>query len=319
MMIRILAAAFALTLAGCGLDKADEFRKGVPKSDAVTMKLPDSKGAALSGQGTRRDGLEGDIAGMYQLTRGVTVMVNGGGGAVLALVKAITDQPPTSMTATTAVWGPGTDALSPNTYRMTVTKNATDNYSYVLEGRGKNEADSAFRAVLSGSHVVTGQELGSGTFMIDWNASATLPEHDADAAGGVVYGYSHTSAAAAVQIDAVFTQVKDKESGKLVEADYKYAANPGAGGNFEFKIIKDMVPGAALETATVKSRWEESGAGRSDLKVAGGDVPGMATANECWDSNFASKFMSLSYAPTAGWGAESACAFATAEYPIVSP
>ena len=47
MMPRIAVAALAVTLAGCGLDKADEFRNGVPKSDAVAMKLPYSASATM--------------------------------------------------------------------------------------------------------------------------------------------------------------------------------------------------------------------------------------------------------------------------------
>ena len=34
------------------------------------------------------------------------------------------------------------------------------------------------RVILSGSHVITGKDLGSGTFLLDWNQIATLPEHD---------------------------------------------------------------------------------------------------------------------------------------------
>ncbi len=318
-MNRIAAAALTFLAVGCGIAPGDEFRKGVPKSDAVTMKLPGQSSAGLSGTGTRRDGLLGDQAKSYELTRGVTVMVNGGAAAVLGLVKAITDNTPTTLTATTAIWGPHTDALSPNTYKFTVTKNKTDDYSYVLEGKGKNEADSAFKVVLSGSHVVTGKELGSGTFLLDWNTAALLPEHDAKNVGTVAFTYSHAAAADPVKIDAVFTQVKDSDSGQLVDVDYKFKADPGQGGSFEFKMTKDIAPGTALETASVKSRWQETGAGRSDMKVSGGDLPAMATANECWDSNFTSRFMALSYSATGGWGAVSDCAFNTAEYSLIAP
>ena len=223
------------------------------------------------------------------------------------------------MTATTAIWGPFTDALSPNTYRFTVTKNKTDDYSYILEGKGKTDPDTAFKAILSGSHLVTGKDLGSGTFLLDWNAAATLPEHDANNVGTVQYAYSRTSLTAVLTIDAVFTQVRDGDSGKLLDVDYKYDATPGKGGNFEFKMTKDIAMGAALETAAVKSRWEESGAGRSDMKVSGGDLPTLATANECWDSSFASRYLSVSYAPSSGWGDESQCAFNTAQYSVVAP
>ena len=312
----IFAAALTLLIAGCGVEKADGFRNGYPKSEAVTMKLPGSSGA-LSGDRTRQ-GLEGEKAGLYTLTRGVTYVVNGGGVAVLLLVKAIGDQTPTTVTEGKAVWGPHTDSLSPNTYKFTVTKNGTDDYSYVLEARGKTEADSAFRVVLSGSHLVTGKDLGSGTFLLDWDKLATLPEHD-DNVGTAEYSYSRTSATAEVKIDAVFKQVLDRDSKKLLDVDYKYVANPGKGGNFEFKMVKDLAVGAALENSSVKSRWEETGAGRSDVKVNGGNLTSEATFSECWDSNFASRYLVASFAPTGGWGAENACAFKTADFSLVAP
>lgn len=313
----LIVAALTLLTAGCGLEKADDFRNGYPKADEVTVKLPGSTGG-LTGDRTRQ-GLEGEKAALYTLTRGVTYVVNGGGAAVLLLVKAIGDQTPTKVTSTAAVWGPHTDALSPNTYKFTVTKNATDDYSYALEAKAKTDPDTGFKVILSGSHLVKGKNLGSGTFLLDWNAIATLPEHDPRNTGTAQYTYSHDSATAPVKVDAVFTQVKDYDSGKLIDVDYKYVAKPNAGGSFEFKMVKDLATGAALENSAVKSRWEQTGEGRSDVKVNGGNLTSEATMSECWDSNFASRYMVASFAPTSGWGAQSACAFATAEYSVVAP
>ncbi|MBS1153147.1 MAG: hypothetical protein H6Q89_4845 [Myxococcaceae bacterium] len=312
----LIVAALTLLTAGCGLEKADEFRNGYPKGDAVTMKLPGSTGA-LSGDRTRQ-GLEGEKAALYTLTRGVTYVVNGGGVWVLALVKAIGEQTPTTVTGNKATWGPHTEALSPNTYKFTVTRNRADDYSYALEAKAKTEADTAFRVILSGSHLVTGKDLGSGTFLLDWDKIATLPEHD-DNVGSAEYSYSRTSATSPIKIDAIFRQVLDRDTNKKIDVDYKYVANPGNGGNFEFKMSKDLAPGTALESSAVKSRWQENGAGRSDVKVIGGNLTSEATFSECWDSNFASRYLVASFAPTSGWGAESACAFQTAEYSVVAP
>lgn len=315
-MKTLIAAALTLLTLGCGVEKADTFRNGYPRSDAVTMKLPGSTGA-LTGDRTRQ-GLEGEKAGLYTLTRGVTYVVNGGGAAVLLLVKTIGEQTPTKVTDDRATWGPFTDSLSPNTYKFTVTKNRTDDYSYALEGKAKTEGDDKFRVLLSGSHLVTGNQLGSGTFLVDWDKIATLPEHD-DNVGTAEYAYSHTSAEAPLKIEAIFKQVLDRDSKKLLDVDYKYVANPGKGGNFEFKMVKDLVKGGELERSSVKSRWEETGAGRSDVKVNGGNLTSEATFSECWDSNFASRFLVASFDPSAGWGAESVCAFKSAEYSLVAP
>ena len=91
------------------------------------------------------------------------------------------------------------------------------------------------------------------------------------------------------------------------------------GGTFDFKLTKDFITTtAALETMSIRSRWQESGAGRSDVMLTGGDlatVPAPATASECWDSNFLSVYMTNSYGDaTKLWGAESMCAFTPAMY-----
>lgn len=317
-MNRFIVAALAIVATGCGVEKADSFRNGYPKSDAVTMKLPGSTGE-LRGDSKTRQELEGEKAAMYSLTRGVTYVVNGGAGFVLTLVKTIGDSTPTKVSETQAIWGPHTDALSPNTYKFTVTKNRTDDYSYQLEAKGKKEDDAKFRVILSGSHVVKGKDLGSGTFLLDWDAAATLPEHGDDI-GTAEYAYAHETADAPVSIKATFRGVLDRDAKKPVDVDYVYEATEGKGGAFEFKMIKDLAKGVELENTAVKSRWEQSGAGRSDVVLSGGNLPvGGATFSECWDDTFASRYLVASFDPNAGWGSASACAFKDADYSKVAP
>ncbi|MFT3835804.1 MAG: hypothetical protein QM723_02265 [Myxococcaceae bacterium] len=319
-MKRILGAVVMVMVgAGCGLGAESEFRNGYPKPESVTMNVP-GQAQGLTSAGTKKQGLEGQTADMYKFTRGVTSMVNGAGVVILSLVKTITDYPATKTDATHAIWGPWTDSLSPNTYKFTVTKNAKDDYSYVLEAKGKNEDDNKFRAILSGSHKVTsGRDFGSGTFLLDWDAAQTLPEHDSNV-GTVSYDYSHTAVDAPVDIVAHFRQVKDNDSGKLIDVDYTYHTDPGAGGKFQFETAKDFVTTtAAFESMSVNSRWKEAGDGRSDVRLNGGDLTVEATASECWDSNFNSLFLGLSYDPQGGWGQANSCVFGDAQFSVVAP
>ena len=43
-MNRFIAAALAIIATGCGVEKADSFRNGYPKTEAVKMKLAGSTG-----------------------------------------------------------------------------------------------------------------------------------------------------------------------------------------------------------------------------------------------------------------------------------
>ncbi len=315
-MKKLAGAVLGVVLCSCGLDgRTDEFKDGFPRPSTVAITVPGSSSTQpLTGQSTRRDGLEGETAMFYAFTRGVTGVVNGGAGAVLSLVERITDSPPTTVTAESAVWGPHTDPLSPNTWRFTVTRRAPNDFAYLLEGRGKTQTDADFRTILSGTHVSAGHLLGNGSFALDWQAALTLPEHDANV-GVASFTYSRPTTQGAVQIDAAFNQVRDNDSGQLVDATYHYAQAPGQGGALEFQLNKNLIPGAAVELLSVRSRWQESGAGRADVRLTGGDLQSAsATVSECWDPVFASRFFSATFDGSVHWGAEARCAFTSAEY-----
>ena len=327
----VLGLALATAgLAGCGKDEGDDFRDGVPQHEDVTLAVPGAdaqQSALVAGDGTEaiHAGLLGDKSEMYALTRGITGIVNLGTVYVLTLVHTITEYPPTAVMKDTAVWGPYTEPLSPNTWRLTVNRVARGQFHYVLEARAKTDPDTAFLTILSGNHTqaVPGSHrrehlpaYGSGDFVLDWNAAQKLPEHDKNV-GTAAFTYSRLSPTSDVSIGVVFTQVKDDDTGMLIDALYDYVASPGNGGSFDFKVTKDYVATSpALEQMTVRSRWLETGAGRSDVMLSGGDLGAtQATANECWSAAFTSVFMTNSYGDADKmWGAETSCAFPTAMY-----
>ncbi|MES1209858.1 MAG: hypothetical protein ABUS79_28315, partial [Pseudomonadota bacterium] len=196
-----LCGAVAGTM-GCGKADDGEFNGSVPTSATVALEVPAANGApaaSASNVSVKGSALQGTLANDYLLTRTVVGVVNTATAAVLTLVKDITDYPPTTVDGNTAVWGPGTDPLSANTYRLTVTRAAPHVFTYKLDGKGKNDPDTAFVTVLSGTHtraldaaghVVKG--FGSGDFTLDFDAADTLPQHD-DNVGQVAFQYSRLS------------------------------------------------------------------------------------------------------------------------------
>jgi hypothetical protein len=310
-----------LGLAACGKAEEDEFRAGVPVHEAVAITVP----GASSNNGSltieeRSSALQGTLDDLYVATRNISVMVNTGTLAVLGLVHAIVAYPPTTVAKDQAVWGPHTDALSPNTWKLTVTRTAPREYDYVLQGKAKTAADTAFVTVLSGHHVIPTSGLrregyGSGHFSLDWNAAATLPEHDKNV-GQLAITYAHDDDQADVSVDAVFTQVKDDATNMLTDATYHYKATPQDGGEFSWNQQKDYIATtAALETLTIHSRWQQTGAGRADVKLTGGDLSAQeATVSQCWDTNFLSIYRVASYEPGSNYGSEAVCAFSPAVF-----
>jgi hypothetical protein len=334
-MCVLVGLSVALVATGCRkVDDGDEFRGGVPTRETVALHVA---GAPVDGASTTTASATGALlaqrADTYVVTRAVTAVVNGGTWAVLTLVRTIVAFPPTSVDklAMTAVWGPHTDPLSPNTWRLTVHRLEAHKFSWALEARAKTADDSAFQTIISGTHTAEVDAMGdhvegfgSGAFLIDWDAAATLPEHDENV-GKAAFTYSHLLADSIVHVDVDFTGIEDKKlrdglTPERFNAVYRYVATPGMGGELRYAEDKDNYPGmgntgSAKEHFTIHSRWLEDGTGRCDVANGGGDLPATGHASECWDSNFKSDYFYPDYAPMTGWGAESACTgFPTAVY-----
>jgi len=338
--LALLLVAAAIGTGACGKeDGAAEFREGVPYHEDVALVIPgiSTQQGALTATGAAGVTLTrgalvgvglGAIADSYKLTRDITDMVNGGTVSVLTLLKTITEFPATTVAPDVAVWGPYTGPLDQNTWRLTVNRLGTGMFHYIFEAKPRGTDDTMYLTILSGQHNVAtpGAQrranlpaYGSGNFTLDWDNAQKLPQHD-DNVGKAAFTYSRPSPTAPVNIAVMFTQVFDKDTQMRIDAQYDYLATPGQGGDFQFMFTKNSIPTtAALETSSVRSRWEDTGAGRSDIKIVGGDVgAGQATINECWgtgDTGFGSVYLTNSYGdPAKMWGAESACGIASADY-----
>jgi hypothetical protein len=317
-----------------GQASADEYRYATPRAEAVTVVLPgsngDGKGLTVESH-SQALAVEGQTAEFYQITRFASTVFNGGAVAVLGLVKLIVSLPPTTLGANQAVWGPGSDALDPVLWRMTVTRMGDHVYAYALEGRDKNAPSAPFIAVLSGMHTPAldsaghpVEGFGAGSFVLDFDGRNLLPMPPKNAKGenkdigqARYTHYERLMGSGAVSIDASFVKVRDDQTGNLVDVGYSYRATPGNGGSMEFL---HAAPAAMMDAGgllKIKSRWLETGAGRSDVTGEGGTLqPGVQIKlSECWDMTFASRYRRIVDLPAFGWGVEASnCVFTSAEY-----
>lgn len=318
---KLLMAALVLT--GCGrMDAATEFRSALPTPEQVEVGEPRQKGQALQAdeavQGLERD----KTSELYQLTRTTTAFVNGNTVGILALIGRVTEHTPTSITDDTAVWGPYTEALARNAWRLTVKKTGENTYAYVLAGKNKQAADSAFADVLTGTHTPVLDEagevtkgFGQGELVVDSDRLKNLGESESGE-GALSVQYARPDSTSAVTVNAQF---RLGQGNKSREADYRYRAVPGQGGEFDFKMQRDLYKPAGssqlMEDITIKSRWLETGAGRSDVKLSGGDLAAPATLNECWNTGFNSAYLSFSLEAQPRYGVEATdCVFTPAVY-----
>ncbi|HEY4242056.1 MAG TPA: hypothetical protein VGM88_19685 [Kofleriaceae bacterium] len=297
-MKTLLAAAASLALGGCLInqDAPSDLDRAIPTSDQVSIKLPSAEARTI-----------GDLATYYVATRDVTRTFNGSTGWVLVLLHTIVSYPVTTHTGDTYEWGPWSDALDPSEYKLDVVDNHDGTYSYDLAGRDKTTAGSQFEDVITGVASTSGQ----GSFTLDFDAGRRVnPIDSGDATGSVDVSYD----LAAKTLDLGISTTN--AAGAPVEADYQYAEDSTGGGDMTFDVDQDQGGGPALEHSTLRSRWESTGAGRSDARVEGGDLGAtQITASECWDTLFRRTFYtdSASFAPTEG--AESDCAFTSSDLP----
>ena len=88
-------------------------------------------------------------------------------GLVLVLVKTIVSFPPTRVDGETATWGPHSEPLDKNAWRLTVTRVEPHVFSWALDGKPKAAGDSAFVTLLSGVHTRAVNDRGRPIDKID--------------------------------------------------------------------------------------------------------------------------------------------------------
>jgi hypothetical protein len=312
MRSKVLAAlSLASLTTACGLGKEDAFREASPSRQNLKVAVAGSSSQALE-PGSQQQGL-GQIAEWYRNSVSVAMVVNGGLVWVSNFCEGVLKYPATTVTDDTAVWGPFTEPLAADTFKFTITKSG-DSFDYRLEGRPKAAGDEAFVKLIYGTHTPgLGAKVGQGTFTVDWEAAQSLVNKPKER-GTATYTYERTPTFD-LTIGTAFKQVRDEESGQLVDANYSFEQRAAGNGALEYAIHKDIHNnGSKQERSSVKTRWEQDGRGRSDLTVSGGDLTGQLQGSQCWNSNFQATYYADSVGLQPAEGSESSCAFATADY-----
>jgi hypothetical protein len=299
MLTKTLATVtFAASLVACVQqdDAPSSMKDAIPTADQVKINLP--------GGATRQ---LGQLAEFYVATHNVTRMFNGGTGWVLVLVHTIVQFPVTTINGDTYTWGPWSDALDPAEYKLDVRDVGDGTYEYKLSGRSKTQANAQFEVVIDGKADPRPGELkGNGQFKLDFDASRRVNPIDAGTDRGTVLARYDLARG---HLDLGIASVDDR--GQPVTADYAYNAAADGGGDMVFSF-----PGDAGGNVTLRSRWQQTGDGRADARLAGGDLGTLiVTASECWNKEFARVYYqdSVNYKPTEGLA--TSCVFTDQQLP----
>jgi hypothetical protein len=316
MLVSVLALALA---SGCTLEETedvDQYREAVPSAGAVAVDGPDTTGtsgrnAASGARGTLTDGMTAPApAYWYTFTRDVRDGVNIVTAAILVTVSFVVHTEPSSVSEDEAVWGPfDGDALDPVSWRLTVTRIGDHHYRYVVEGRRKADKGGPFISVLTGTGFDRqSPSHGDGSFTLDLDNSRRLdPSRHADDRGTVTIEHDlpRDIGRRVNALPRVITATVDPGTGEsLVIGSTANTDHTGSLGVTAVVDIDDVKDGVN-EDVSIASRWRETGAGRSDITIAGGSLPAdlpVVNATECWGENFARVYYgdSIDFAPTEG-------------------
>ena len=320
-MRKTIAAALAALLAACGGstssgDLQTQSRNAMPSSDKVKMNSPNATATTKDGSSgsLEQDSTVGSASTFFNLTVGLSSIINGSAGAVLGVLKAVTDFPATNCAGDSCTWGPLSGALDANVYQLVVTKAGDGHFTYVLSGQSKTKAGAALVPFLSGTAVPSGTpHVGSGELIIDNDAKASFEPTSTDA-GKLVIDYSNTGL---LIISATATGVNDNDHpGQKLNVGYQYSNTADGGGSMDV-AFKNFT---SLAVWSLNSRWKQTGAGRGDAKFTVG--PLSATASECWATaanGFKVAFFTSTDPNQPASGNESDCAFTPASYGSVAP
>jgi hypothetical protein len=312
---------------GCVLQSAaDKFREPIPAASDAQLALP---GSAVNGSSTqsahvRIQGGGGGGGGasnawLYTFTRDISDGVDFGTVAILGTIVAITDNPPTTIDATHATWGPGSgSALDPITWKLVVTEVADKEYDYEIDGRPHlSTSDADWQKILTGHGFgKASPNYRSGWFQIDNDVYNTLDPSRATSTGSVKVTFDARTLPAT--IDAHLTT--NDGTGQWYEIDVTHLQ--GGAGTVDLTALADISTpkDGSNENVSMYSRWDTTGAGRADLQFSGGDLKAQtAQASECWSDTYQETYYTddVNYRPTSGSAA--ACAFPTAQYTPPQP
>jgi hypothetical protein len=310
----------AMALGGCAAQpktESNEFQEALPEQGSVNVDGPDGAKAdsstASGTRGTLANGAAGDPAFWYSFTRDVRDGVNVVTGVVLVSVWAIVHTEPSEIDDDHAVWGPYEgDALDPARYRLTVTKIGEHHFRYVLAGQKKSGGD--FLNVLDGDGYSRASDShGDGQFVLDLgNAKLLDPGRHRDDAGTVTIVHDLPKDIG-LRYDALprtITATVTPEGAASLSITSQ--ANEDHTGEIDLTAHVDLAGTAtgALEDVSLVSRWANTGAGRADIGISGGDLPAAGvdavSAVDCWGVDFSEVYYSDSAGikPTTGNVAE---------------
>lgn len=303
-VLALVTVATALA-AGCGNYSNEdlEYMSVVPERSELAANLPAAKSAVqLAG-----------AAELYKTTHNVTETLNGILDKFLGLIEAIRHYSPTSRTADSRTWGPFPPALDNPDWRgeMQISRDpgaAMPSFGYWFGFVPATSPGDLPLQILTGS-------FQFGSSLREGHGTLAITTDKARAAGITVnlglldhmeVTYDVTGPTVSVHMD-ITNLPNPLKPDDIMQAAYDYAVVADGRGAMRFTFMANAVPGPAVETLRLTSRWLPTGEGRAEAEVVAGDGAG-AKQVECWDAQLGVTYNLKPWSPAENAGDPSACA-----------
>jgi hypothetical protein len=322
-LLAVIPVAMAVACGGSGSFQ-ENAAASLPNKSSVQMNTPGGSSSAkyappstalTSGDGASKDAASNDS--FYELTVGVAATFNVPVAAFLDLMASIAQNPPTSCTATSCTWGPGSSALDANNFELVVSQDADgESFDWSFKGQAKSQPNSDFVTLASGVAKPSGEaHHGSGSFTMDFDAAQKLDGRHSGTGKLDVSSYSNVGPA---QLAVTYTGATDSNGTDKDDIAYTFAADASGGGDLQF-AVKNLT---TSDHFSVHSRWKNDGSGRADVNYANGVGSLVDNASDCWGAApFTQVFFTSSikinappFASASDIGLQSSCAFSSAVF-----
>lgn len=331
----LVLALGAPTLAGCNYDPETRlFRQVAPHPDDVALAPPGTATERNAPNQVQRALEACDEDRLRCHAQNLATELNALTFALLSIVDAIVQFPPSEREVGRRVWGPHFEAEQNATFRFEMVREDDGTFSWCLHaGRGDlrgrlegmscgvEEHASGMLLALSGlltpgDTVGEAARSGSGSMVLEGPRLREL-EPSAPSLGLITLVYDNTSGR---DVTIEVEEADDPASSGIfgTGVTYQYMSEPDGSGTFFFAARANFVGGngsfgfsPVLEDLVIRSRWDAAGAGRADGTVSGGDLDEGESyeATECWDSALETTFLENTYEGTRFGVMETDCVF----------
>lgn len=285
---------------------AASFLAALPSRQTLEVSAPDG-----GPEGQLQGSAPVETAQLYVLTRQTTAAVDGLVGGALDMLGAIARTPPSAVSPDGAAWGPFTDALSPVTWRLSISRLGPGQHAFQLEIRPKAGADVDFQAILQGESEGSTQDGPSlGTFSVDLSLAQRLDPVGNPNVGEILASWNAQTNRRDVHVVLAGVHAPSEPP---ASADVGAVLFPDGSGALAFDAAANLVvSGNVVEVGRVGSHWIATGAGRADAEVHQVDGGWGAQLTECWNASFDRVYLRAETSGGDGGteGDPSACVFA---------